>query len=74
MIISVIILYCNPPEKREGAIGPGLALQKQLGEAATIVSTVTCGDSYFGENIEDATKVLLEMIKEENPDLFIAGP
>lgn len=63
-----------PPQKREGVVGPGIALQKSLGEDAIIVATVICGDSYFGENIENATKELLDMIKEENADLFIAGP
>ena len=63
-----------PPQKKKGAIGPGLALNKLLGNDGEIVSTVICGDSYFGENIEKATKILLDFIKEENPDLFIAGP
>ncbi len=63
-----------PPEKRNGAIGPGLALQKSFKEEAEIVATVICGDSYFGQNMEEATNVLLEMIREENADLFIAGP
>lgn len=63
-----------PPQKRDGVVGPGIALQKSLGEDAIIVATVICGDTYFGENIESATKELLDMIKEENADLFIAGP
>lgn len=63
-----------PPEKRCGIVGPGMAIQKAFGDEAEIVSTVICGDTYFGENIKKATKVLLEMIKEEKPDLFIAGP
>lgn len=62
------------PEKRAGIVGPGLALQKCLGDEAEIVSTVICGDSYFGENIDRACEELLEMIKEEKPDLFVAGP
>lgn len=63
-----------PPEKRKGVVGPGMAFQSQFKDEAEIVSTVICGDTYFGENIEDATKELLKMIKEEKPDLFIAGP
>lgn len=63
-----------PPEKRPGVIGPGMALQKELGDEAEIVATVICGDSYFGENMERASAKLLDMIKEEKPDLFIAGP
>ena len=63
-----------PPEKRSGVVGPGMAIQKAFDEEAEIVSTVICGDTYFGEHMEDATKELLKMIKDENPDLFIAGP
>lgn len=63
-----------PPEKRSGVVGPGIAIQKAFGDEAEIVATVICGDTYFGENIKEATKVLLDMIKEEKPDLFIAGP
>lgn len=63
-----------PPEKRKGALGPGLAFQKSFKDEAEIVATVICGDSYFGENMEDAMNVLIKMIKEEKPDLFIAGP
>ncbi|KXZ39308.1 glycine reductase [Alkalithermobacter thermoalcaliphilus JW-YL-7 = DSM 7308] len=49
-------------------------LDKLLGEEAEVVATVVCGDSYFNENIETAKKEVLEMIKQFNPDLFIAGP
>jgi betaine reductase len=62
------------PEVREGAVGPGLALQAGFGEEAEIVATVICGDSYFGENIEEAKKEILELVKGYSPDLFIAGP
>lgn len=62
------------PEVREEVIGPGLALQAGLGEDAEIVATVICGDSYFGENLEQAKGEVLELVKKYNPDLFIAGP
>lgn len=63
-----------PPEKRVGKIGPGLGLEKEFGEEGEIVATVICGDSYFNENLEEAKAKILELIKEENPDLLIAGP
>ena len=40
------------PEKRAGVVGPGIALQQQLGEGYQIVATVICGDNYFGESTE----------------------
>lgn len=63
-----------PPEKREGVVGPGMAIQAALGDEAEIVATVICGDSYFGENMGQAEAEVLELIKAENPDIFIAGP
>lgn len=62
------------PEVREGILGPGLALKAAFGSEAEIVATVICGDSYFNENLEAATKEILEMVQKYNPDLFIAGP
>lgn len=62
------------PEVREGAVGPGMALQAGFGGDAEIVATVICGDSYFGENLEEAKKEILELVKGYSPDLFIAGP
>ena len=63
-----------PPEKREGAVGPGLAFNKAFGDEAEIVSTVVCGDSWFNENLELARKTVVDMVREDDPDIFIAGP
>ncbi len=63
-----------PAEKREGHVGPGLAFAQNFGDEAEITATIICGDSWFNENLEEATKTVLSMIKEEKPDLFIAGP
>ena len=62
------------PEVREGVVGPGMALKAALGSDAQIVATVICGDSYFNENLEEATAEILQMVKTYEPDLFIAGP
>lgn len=62
------------PEVRLEPIGPGLALKGALGEDAEIVATIICGDSYFNENLETAKAEVLQMVKDHNPDLFIAGP
>ena len=64
-----------PAELRVGEkIGPGLALTQQFGEEAEIVATIVCGDSYFNENLEKAKAEILEMVKGQSPDVFIAGP
>ena len=62
------------PMLKEGIVGPGLALKAGLGEDYEVVATVICGDTYFGGNIEKATKTIIEMMKPYKPDLFVAGP
>lgn len=62
------------PELRTGIVGPGVALAAQFGDKAEIVATVICGDSYFNENLEEAKKAVIDMVKSQKPDLFIAGP
>ncbi len=64
----------HKPEVREGVVGPGMALNAGFKDEAEIVATIICGDSYFGENMEEATATILDMVKEYDPDLFIAGP
>jgi len=62
------------PEMREGAVGPGTAFAAAFGGNAAITHTIICGDSYFGENTEEAKKTILDMVREIKPDLFLAGP
>ena len=62
------------PEKRDGIVGPGAAINAALGGAGEIVGTVICGDSYFNENLETAAPEVLSMIKSFSPDIVIVGP
>ena len=63
------------PELRVGeVVGPGMAFKAAFGDEAEIVATIVCGDSYFGENTKEATATIMEMIKGQKPDLFLAGP
>lgn len=64
----------TPPEKRDGFVGPGMALSTALKDVADIVGTVVCGDSYFNEHVEEASPVVLDMIKSFKPDLVVVGP
>ena len=64
----------SPLEVREGAVGPGRALQQQFGDRATIVATVFSGDNWFTENPDAATAAFQEAITEHRPDVVIAGP
>ena len=62
------------PQYRDGPVGPGIALAKQLGERAAITGTLICGDNYFIEHQEDALTQLLEMADKCGADVLVAGP
>lgn len=62
------------PQKKDGPVGPGLALNAACKGQAEVVGTVICGDSYFTENMESALAQVIAMIKEYQPDFVIAGP
>lgn len=64
----------TPPQRRDGAVGPGRALQQALGDAAEIVATILCGDTYFSERPDQTADDLLAMIAGDKPDVLIAGP
>lgn len=59
---------------KEGPVGPGLALQKELGDRADIVATVICGDDYFSANADKNADAGLKLVASYQPDLFFAGP
>lgn len=62
------------PEIRPGPVGPGMALTQALGRTGEIVATVICGDSWFNENLEEATQTVFDLISSYQPDLVVAGP
>jgi glycine reductase len=63
-----------PPRIVETAVGPGRLLQQALGEKATIVGTVICGDNYINEEPEDAAVEVRQALTGLKPDVVIAGP
>ncbi len=62
------------PELRDGPVGPGTALNLAWKGEAEVVKTIVCGDSYFAEHEADAKAQVLEWVKAEKPDFFLAGP
>ena len=62
------------PEIREGFVGPGMAFNQAWKGEAEIVKTIICGDSYYAEHEKDAKAQILDWVKAEKPDMFIAGP
>jgi betaine reductase len=62
------------PQIHEGPLGPGRAIQAALGDRGQVEVTITCGDNYFAENIEEAAGEVINLIRPYRPDLLIAGP
>ena len=59
---------------REGAVGPGRALEAALGDAARVVATVIGGDNFVSENQDAAAKAIGGHLRELVPDVVVAGP
>lgn len=59
---------------KEEPVGPALLFQSLLNEDCQVVGTVICGDNYFAEHTEAAVKEGVELVRQLQPDLFIAGP
>ena len=59
---------------KQEAVGPAKLFQELLKEDCNVVSTIICGDNYFVDNMDKAASEGLELVKSQNPDLFIAGP
>lgn len=63
-----------PFEVRQGAVGPGRALQMALGDRASVVCTLVCGDNTFHERRDDVIEAALDALRESGADLLVAGP
>ncbi len=63
-----------PPRLTEEIVGPARAVSAALGDQGQVVATVICGDNYFAENIEAATREVKELLAPYRPDLLLAGP
>src|SRR3954447_3948743 len=59
---------------REGPVGPGIPLQHGLGDQATVVGTVICGDNYFNVSGDEAREQVVEAVRSLQPDVLVAGP
>lgn len=59
---------------KETPIGPAILIDQELGEEADVIATIICGDNYFADDPDKATKECMEIIIKLKPDLFMAGP
>ena len=61
-------------EIREGAVGPGRAIEMELGNDGEIVQTLVCGDNSFHADPDANIAAVIAALAESKPDLLIAGP
>ena len=62
------------PSLVNGAVGPGILIDRLLGMRGKVIATVICGDNYFAEKPEAAASEVLDLIAPLKADIFIAGP
>lgn len=62
------------PELQAGGRGPGRLIDKFLEGRGSVIATLVCGDNYFTDHPDEATRALADAVKEYRIDLVIAGP
>jgi betaine reductase len=62
------------PSIVQGAVGPGMFINRLLGEQGKVIATAICGDNYFSERPQAVASQVLDLIEKWKPDIFIAGP
>lgn len=63
-----------PVQVKDGAVGPGRALQQVVRDRATVVATVIGGDNYVAENQQESRQALSDAIRRFKPAVLVAGP
>lgn len=64
----------TPVQFRDGAVGPGRALNQALGDRGMVTLTIIAGDNYFVEEEKTSVPAIKTKLKECHPDLVLAGP
>jgi len=62
------------PQVKDGAVGPGRAIQDVLRERGEVVATIICGDNYFAERMGETTQEVIKLLTPYQPDVVLAGP
>lgn len=63
-----------PLQVRDGPVGPGLGLQKALGDRGQVVATFICGDNFFNSHTDAVLAELERVVPAYQPDVLVAGP
>lgn len=64
----------HPFEVREGPVGPGAGLQKELGAAGSVVATIVCGDNAAATDLDAFGARVERALDEIEADVLVAGP
>ena len=59
---------------KAGALGPGRALEKALGDGARVEATIVCGDNFASEREAEASRAIAAELDRLKPDVLVAGP
>lgn len=62
------------PDFRKEKVGPAIGFEGQLKGEGEVIGTIICGDNYFNEHKEESLNFVLDVVKKEEPDVFVAGP
>ena len=64
----------TPVIVRHEPVGAARALQTALGDGASVVATIVCGDNYFHDERDRATSAVLDALRAIGPAVVAAGP
>ena len=64
----------HPFTMKDGLVGPGVGLQKELGDAGTVVATLICGDNRAATDLDAFGAEVEKALRELHADVLVAGP
>ena len=64
----------HPFTVKDGLVGPGAGLQKELGDAGTVVATLICGDNRAATDLEAFGAEVEKALRACKADVLVAGP
>lgn len=64
----------RPVEVKDGAIGPGRALEQEWRSEGRIVATIVAGDNYASTFAAETEALVRAALETHRPDVLVAGP
>ncbi|VEH02216.1 Glycine reductase complex component B subunit gamma [Slackia heliotrinireducens] len=64
----------HAPEFRTELVGPAQGIASAAGDDIEAVGTIICGDNFFGQREDEAVEFIKNVLTQQKPDIFIAGP